>query len=142
MEADRRHPLGRLVSTVRFRITAVAAVAVLVVLGAAGLVVVAAQQRVLTNSLDETLEQGAASLGAWGAAGRMPAVLRGFGDDDAVAQVVDDDGRVLAATPNIAGHRPIAAAPPARRATRTRTVHGLPTDDATFRIVSTRVDAG
>lgn len=130
----------RLASTVRFRVTLLATAAVLVVLVAAGAVVVVVQERVLTENLDEALEQGAKSIEAGVVAGQVPRVLGGFGDDDALAQVVTDRGEVVAASGNVAGHPPIAGMPGPRRAEPVRTVDALPTDDSEFRIASRRVE--
>lgn len=130
----------RLASTVRFRVTLLATAAVLVVLVAAGAAVVGVQQRVLTENLDEALEQGAKSIEAGVVAGQVPRVLGGFGDDDALAQVVTDRGAVVAASGNVAGRPPIAGMPGPSRDALVRTVAGLPTDDSEFRIVSRRVE--
>jgi signal transduction histidine kinase len=92
----------RRTAAVRFRITALAALAVAAVLGGTGVALVAVQARVLTNSLDASLNQRAEDLAALVAAGPSSGALPGD-DDDIVAQVVDGDGRVLAASPALAG---------------------------------------
>lgn len=142
MGADRRRRdrLARLAASVRFRVTALAALAVLVVLVVTGVVLVAAHRRLLTSNVDEALTQGAANLQSVLAAGVVPSVLGGFGDDDAVGQVVRPGGEVLAASPNAAGRPPVAALP-AGRVASVRTVEGLPHDSADFRLLTRRVDA-
>jgi len=112
---------------------------VLAVLVVAGSGVVVAQQRLLTGNLDEALGQAAASIEVGFIAGQVPTILGGFGDDDAVAQVVTDRGKVVAATANIAGRAPIAEAPEPSRAEAVRTVDGLPNDASEFRILSRRM---
>ncbi|HKY68906.1 MAG TPA: hypothetical protein VJM49_21130 [Acidimicrobiales bacterium] len=86
------HRLGRVVPTVRFRITALATVAVAVVLSATAVALVLVQRRALTDSLDESLTAAAQAVDAGGDV-TAPAV-----DDDAVAQVAVD-GDVVAASP-------------------------------------------
>lgn len=131
--------VSRLVVSVRFRVTALAALAVLVVLVATGVILVGAHRRLLTSNVDEAVTQGAANLQSVLGTGALPSVLGGFGDDDSVAQVVTPAGEVVASTPNVAGRPPVAASPTAR-ATRLRTVANLPNDDAEYRLLARRVD--
>ncbi|CAN5490997.1 HAMP domain-containing sensor histidine kinase [soil metagenome] len=138
--ADRTRPRPHRTGSVRFRVTATASVVVLLVLGVVGVGLVVAQQRLLTENLDESMQQSAANIEAALAGGSVPQVLGGFGDDDDVVQVVGRDGRVLAATLNVEGQPPIAAAPP--RDARVRTVDGIPTESGRFRILSVTVEDG
>ena len=92
--------------SVRTRVTAGATVALLVVLVVVAVALVAAHRRTLTEDLEDGLDAAAATIAAEVEAGRLPLVLGGFGDDDAVAQVVLD-GEVVAATPNVAGRGPL-----------------------------------
>ncbi|HEX6421515.1 MAG TPA: HAMP domain-containing sensor histidine kinase [Acidimicrobiales bacterium] len=125
--------------TVRFRITATAALAVAVVLALTGIGLVATQRRVLTENLDESLASEAAVLAAALADGRPPAALAPVGDDDAVAQVVVG-GSVVASTPNARGAPAMAAAPASGDGARVGTIDGAPTDeDERFRLVTRRV---
>lgn len=134
--------LSRLAATVRFRVTALATLAVLIVLVGTGIVLVGSQRGALTSNIDEGLEQGALSIEAALAAGTLPTVLGGFGDDDSVAQVVNGAGRVLASTANVAGQGPLAAASTGTGTSRAlRTVHDLPHGQGGFRMLSRRVDA-
>jgi signal transduction histidine kinase len=140
MVADRglRIRLARLAKTVRFRVTAYAVLAVFVVLVVTGVILVGSQRRTLTSNIDEGLAQGAASIESALAAG-VPTVLGGFGDDDAVAQVVSPEGRVLASTTNVAGQGPIADLPRGRDRVL-YTASDLPHDQAEFRLLARRVD--
>jgi signal transduction histidine kinase len=132
-ERARRH------GTVRFRITAIAALAVAAVLVVTGVALVVTQRRVLTENLDESLEQEGAAIAAAVTAGRVPAPLAPVGDDDALAQVVVD-GEVVASTANADGAPPIAPSP-ADGERAVRTVDGGPTDeDEAFRVMTRRVD--
>lgn len=138
---DRPHGrLRRLAGTVRFRVTALATIAALVVLAAAGVGLVVAQRHLLTQNLDESMQLEAKSLEPAVVDGRTPDVLSGFGDDDTVAQVVAEGGRVVAATPNAAGLAPVAPGPTGGRQETIRTVERLPTEDAAYRLLARRVE--
>ncbi len=139
MAADRG--AGRVTSTVRFRITALATVAVAAVLvvTAVGLVVV--QRRALTSSLDETLAAEADAVAARIDEGGDPAAIRldePTIDDDAVAQVVVD-GAVVATTDSDVS-QPLAATPGG--SSGTSTAESVPDADGAFRVASQRVDGG
>lgn len=129
------------VRTLRFRVALSATLAVFAVLCAASAWVVANHARVLRENLDESLQQGAASIEAAVAAGQIPKVLGGFGDDDAVGHVIDAHGVVLAATANVTGREAVlqAVAPVPDR--RPRTFRDLPRTDGPFRVIAYRVDS-
>jgi len=133
-----RSGLARLATTIRFRVTALATLAVLVVLLVTSVVLVASQRRTLTSNVDEGLVQGAQITEA-ALSGGMPSVLTGFADEDTVAQVVSADGRVLASTANLAGRGPVAPLPTSAGST-VRTVHDLAHDPAAFRMLSRRAN--
>jgi signal transduction histidine kinase len=133
--------LRRLVATVRFRITAFATLAALLVLIAAGVALVVTQRRLLTENLDEGIAQRAGQIATLVEEGTVPETLTGLDDDDTVAQVVTEDRReVVAASPNVTGRPPVADPPPASRSQTIRTVHEIPVDEAPFRLVSRRVE--
>lgn len=138
-------PRGRrfrgVAGTVRFRVTALATVAVVAVLIAAGVGLVLAQQRLLTQNLDESIGLDLDSIEAAVRAGDLPTVLRGFGDDDTVAQVVTPEGEVVAATPNVRGRSPIVEEVPGDRPRLVRDIDHLPSDAGSFRLHSRRVDS-
>jgi signal transduction histidine kinase len=117
------------VPTVRARITALATAAVLVVLVVAGAGLVLQQRRLLTGSLDESLQQHADELGQ----PARDAAITGLGEDDAMAQIVID-GAVIASTANVAGRPPVAPIP-AEPGERVRTVASLPHEDSSFRLL-------
>ncbi len=135
-EARPRGRLSRLAASVRFRVTALATLAVLIVLLVTGVVLVSSQRRTLTSNVDEGLVQGAQNVQA-ALSGGMPSVLTGFADEDTLAQAIGADGRVLASTANLAGRGPIARFP-TRAGSSVRTVHDLPHDHASFRMLSRR----
>lgn len=120
--------------TVRFRITAIAAVVVALVLTVAGVVLVQRQRAALTAALDQGLVQRADDIEAAITEGDVPDQFASIGDEGFV-QLVGDDGIVLASTPNLAGDPPLDL--------RSRsgsdilaTVSGLPVDDDAFRYLS------
>jgi signal transduction histidine kinase len=129
----------RLTRTVRFRVTALATLAVLIMLVVAAVGLVAAQARMLTSNLDEAVREGARAIEAAVVTGAVPTALGGFGDDDTMAQVVTADGQVVAATPNVDGAPPIGAAPPSS-GDAVRTVDRLDDEGDRFRLLSRRVD--
>jgi signal transduction histidine kinase len=106
---------------IRIRITALAAAMVALVLGLTAVALVATQRRALTENLEEVLAAAADDLVQQEADGRLPAVLAPVGDDDALAQVARGP-LVAAATPNLAGHPVLTAAPEGAASTRSLTV--------------------
>jgi signal transduction histidine kinase len=122
----------RLPGTVRWRVTLLAAVAVAFVLVVTCVVLVVVQRRVLTDQLDETLTADAHRVVASMATGFEPD-LQVSADDDAVAQIVTSDGRVIfVSTPRIEGTT-IAPTPEGPDPV-TRTIEGQ-------RVVSDRFEA-
>jgi signal transduction histidine kinase len=137
--ADR--PAGRIRRTlggVRVRITLIAMVVVLVVLVITGVVLVDAQRRSLTASLDEALEQGADRTEEIIEQEGVPSAVGGFGDDDTAVQVVDD-GIVVVSTANVDGAAPIALSPDGDDE-RIVSVDDLPHEEGEFRVLSRVVD--
>jgi signal transduction histidine kinase len=129
---------GRLRGTIRLRLTALAALLVAsgLTLTAVGLVTV--QRRQLTANVDSTLTQRAddiAALVATAEPGRLsPGQLDGF------AQLVAADGRVVAASANLAGRPALPVTLDPGQDQAIRTVAGLPVDDDQFRVLSRRLD--
>jgi signal transduction histidine kinase len=120
--------------SIRWRITALATGAVLVVLLVASFGIVRIHERLLVESVDERLEQAAHD------AGEAPteATLRAPGDDDSVAQLVRD-GEVVAVVPASAAAalaRPIAAAPGASDGVTVRTVRVVLDGEGAYRVRS------
>jgi signal transduction histidine kinase len=137
-EPGERRPLRQLLGSVRFRVTALATLAVLAVLVATSAALVATERRSLSNNLEETLAQRADELGAMVTGDQLPAAL--VDDEDTRAQVVTLDGRVLAATPSLLHAAPIGPPPPPGRAQIVRTARRLPAGDGAFRVLSRRID--
>jgi signal transduction histidine kinase len=133
MEAERR-----VTGSVQRRVTALATATVLLVLAITGVALVLVQRHVMVSDLDDRLYQRSAELLRAVERGTVPDVLTGQGDDDAGAQVVDADGRVLAATANLRGEPPIASAPSGSARSVTRTIDHVPIEDNRYRVLSRR----
>ncbi len=130
----------RSIATVRFRITALATLAVLAVLGLASVGLIVAQRQTLTQGLQEAVSVRVDEIEAFVVAGRVPAILTDLGDDDTVAQVVLADGTLVATSTNVADLPPIGAAPPSGTRELVSTIQLRPNAESTFRLVSRRVD--
>ncbi len=129
--------------SVRFRITAIAALAVAVVLVLSGVLLLSVQRRQLTDDLDASLARRADDIAAivtdLRADGAGPLVLANAAGDDAVVQIVTVDGAVVAATGNAVAIDPIAPVP-VGAGDSIRTYGTLPIEDDEFRVLSRRVE--
>lgn len=127
--------------SVRSRSTLLGVAVVTVALVVASAVLVAAMERSLARASDDRARSRAAELAALAADGVLPAEVSAIGDDS-LAQVVGADGRVLAASPNIAGRPPVSRFLPSPAAVEVRTMRGLPDDDETedYRVWAMRAD--
>ena len=122
---------------IRLRITALAMAVVAVVLIITSVALLASQRRILTNNLDEVLRNNSLTIERDYTTGQLASVVGGQGDEDAVVQVVDADGRILASTANF-GSEPALPSPAVGRS-MVRTVH-LPTDESRYRLLSRSVE--
>lgn len=123
-------------SSVRFRVTAVASVAVALVLALSALVLVGIQRRALSDILDESLVRRADTLAPMIEAGTS-VELPGTSDEDA-AQLTDLDGNVVASSSNLDSEIPMAPSPEGRAALSNQVIATLGEDQ--FRVLSRRVD--
>jgi signal transduction histidine kinase len=137
MAADRRSRLRRATASVQFRVTALAVLAVAVVLVAAGVGLVVAQRRLLTANVEYAIELRADDLAGRVAAGPVTGTLAGV--EGNTAQVVAPDGRVLAATADVSGRPPIGPPPPAGQRESLRSIPRLPGTNDPYRVLSRRV---
>jgi HAMP domain-containing protein len=124
------------VRTVRFRITAIAAVVVALVLVIAGLLLVTRQRAVLTAALDQALVQRADDIEASITERGVPERFASVGDEGFVQLLADQT--VVAATANLAG-QPQLDLPSQPGTDVTGTVRGLSVDDDAFRFLSRSV---
>ncbi|HKE99789.1 MAG TPA: HAMP domain-containing sensor histidine kinase [Actinomycetes bacterium] len=132
-----RSRIGQVTGTVRFRVTALAVVAVAGVLLATGIGLVTAQRQLLTENVEETIRQRADDLATLVTTGQVPLALTQT--EGTLEQIVTPDGRVLAASPTILTAPPLGPSPPGDRTEILRTVEHLPTDAAPFRLLTRRV---
>src|SRR6476646_8797929 len=112
----------QLLASVRLRVTALATLAVIVVLVVAGIALVAAQRRQLIDRLDEAVRQRAVEVAVDLHSGITPGSFAGPGDD-MVAQVVGADGKVRASSRALTGRPAVSTAP---GESGMRTVHNVP----------------
>jgi len=114
--------------SVRVRTTALATVLVGTVLAAGAVLLVATLDRSLVSSDDGVNKARAQDLLALAVAGDLPPALSNI-NDQGVAQVVDQEGRVLASSSNVRGAAPIASFRPRGSGPTVRTVVNAPDDD-------------
>ena len=120
----------------RARITALAVVIATVVLALASLVVVLVVQSQLRADLDRALEQRVDQIAA-AVVDDPDAAVANSNDEDRFAQVLDAEGRVVAATSNVDGEPPLAPLPEGDRSASTR--GDLPLEDDAYRVLVRRV---
>ena len=138
MSASTLATLWAATRTVRFRTTAGATALVAITLLLGGWLALVVQERELRSSLDASLEQRTADLVALLREGEIPDELGGR-EDEAVAQLVLESGRVVAASANLAGVPVIAGGFRPSGIREARTVDSLPIDDdERFRVVGER----
>ncbi len=128
-------------TTVRARTTMAATVVVALALLAGSVLLVRTLDHSLATAADQRAKSRLAELLDQARLGTLPTVVDGIGDDS-LAQVVDGDGRVVAASANIAGRRAIAVPREIGERPEPRTMRGLPDDNETedYRIWSARTD--
>ncbi len=124
-------------SGIRVRITAAATVVVVAMLVATAIALLVSQRRALTEDVDDALRQRSSELAAAHDDEMLAGNVAGQGDEDAVAQVVGADGRVIAATANMADEPPLPAPPDGSRSLL-RDTH-LPADDSRYRLLSVQI---
>ncbi|HLM63845.1 MAG TPA: HAMP domain-containing sensor histidine kinase [Acidimicrobiales bacterium] len=135
-----RHALRGLrarLGTVRVRTTALATIVVGVALAAGAVGLVLALRATLTSEVERSVRQQARAAAEVLESDGMPSLLVGDGadDDDVVAQVIDRDGHVVAASPAVEGAPALADPAPGRYAT-----FEMPGEDERFLGVATTAD--
>lgn len=122
---------------IRVRITALATLVVVVVLAVAAVALLTSQRRLLVDDLDDALRAGSKEVVAAVRNGNLDRPLTVPGDDDSIGQVVDTDGRVLAASTNFAD-RP-AFPPPSGDPDETFRSSDVLPGEPEYRVMSRRV---
>jgi signal transduction histidine kinase len=136
---------GRPWRSVRFRITVVATVAVVIVLSIGGFVLLAIQENQVLDNLDTTLSQRADDLASVTQdldLSTTPLTLTNLAGDDVIVQLVDEDGGIIAGSANAVDVPPIGPLDPVGQTLRT--VETLPVEDDEYRILTRPIelDAG
>lgn len=124
MAADERP--RRPLATVRARTTAAATVIVGIALAVATIGLVVLLRDSLVENVDDVAELRAQDIAAQARQGTLPRSLAVAEEEGAVAQVVDSNGVVVAASTNLRGEEPIARIRPSGREPVARTVEHLP----------------
>jgi signal transduction histidine kinase len=125
----------------RLRITAVATLVVALVLAAAAAFSVRSQRDALTDVIDDRVTQRVDDIAAQVVEGTIPDPLAREYDDDGLAQLVDSQGVVVAASPNIEDEPAISHPPPKGTRQHLSSVDDLPFGDADFRLLARRIEA-
>ena len=128
--------------SIRFRITAVATVLVAAVLAISGVVLVMLQRSALIRSTDQALSQRADNIVALLKQGDPPAQFVA-GSEERLVQLVDADGLVVAATPNLEREPALNVAfAPIGDTVRDIADIQVEDDDDDFRVLSRPLDGG
>jgi signal transduction histidine kinase len=122
--------------TVRIRTTLAATAILALALLVGGTAMLTLLRRSLVRNLDDVADIRADDISALVAEEPLPRTLAL--EDDAVGQVVDEHGVVVAASPNIRGAGPIADIYPPGVDPVTRTVADLPEVDGSYRLLAQR----
>ncbi|MEO8697878.1 MAG: ATP-binding protein [Acidimicrobiales bacterium] len=122
----------------RTALGAVAVVGVALVVGA--VLLVQGQRRALTRDIETAAVLRANDLAAALTEGTLPQGLLVQQPDEALVQVVDDTGRVVASTTNITGEKRIANVVAPASGHSATTTSAVPVGDSKFRVVAVRAD--
>jgi len=123
--AARRLGLRRRLATVRSRTVLASCAVVAAALVVAALMTLVVLQRSLVSNLDSTARTRAEDVAALARQGDLPATVAVPGEEDALIQVVDPIGRVIASSANLEGQAAIAAFRPGGSGPEARTLSNL-----------------
>jgi signal transduction histidine kinase len=128
--------------TLRARITAGAVVVVGVMLAATGVLLVEELHRGLIHDTDVVARAIADDVASGVGNNTLAEILKEPRRDDTLIQVVNEHGKVIAASPNAKGLRRVVTFEPDGRLAEARTFHNIPVEDGAFRIVARFVKKG
>ncbi len=134
-----RRPLWRALS-IRARITIAAVAVVAAALAAAGYAITALEERSLVSAVDDGVRAHSADVAAEVAGGHLPPELAVSAEHETLVQVLDTDGRVVAASTNLVGEPAIAALPSVGNAVHTVPVHVGALSGESFRLSVVEAD--
>jgi signal transduction histidine kinase len=123
-------------ATVRTRTTVRATLVFGLALLAGGIAMLTLLRASLVRNLDDVADIRSDDIAALARHGTLPRTLAL--EDDAVGQVVDDQGQVRAASPNVSGLGPIATIRPRGTEPVTRTVDDIPGVSGEYRLLAVR----
>ena len=132
----------RLRGSLRVRTSLLATVVVALALGSGAFTLVELQRRALTKNIDDTIQLRANDLEALLANGPPPATLSVSDVEESAAQILSDDGQIIAASGNVAGQPAVSTARPPAGETRispSKTVASEPGES--FRVLARGVEA-
>ncbi|MEA2973046.1 MAG: hypothetical protein QOG82_1504 [Actinomycetota bacterium] len=121
-------------ATVRGRTTVAASLVVAAALGVGGIALDTLLRAKLVDNIEQVAELRAEDVAAVAAAGQLADPLGT--EDDALVQVVDAAGRVVAASANVQGRPPIAELLPRPEDPAATTVDGIPGLAGEFRLIA------
>jgi signal transduction histidine kinase len=123
--------------SIRARVTLIAVLAVAAVLIANAVLVVLLQRRSLMDNLDQSLEQRADQIAA--SLGDLDGGFANSNTEDRFAQLLDDEGRLVVSTDNVAGG-PIPVDASGSGSQKLWTTSDVPLEDDAYRMLVRRVD--
>jgi signal transduction histidine kinase len=130
--------------SLRARMVALGTATATVILVVGGLLLGQALRGALIGQIRHATVQRAHDLAALVEQGTVPDPIEVTGDDEALVQVVDAEGRVIAASANVRDHPALSLPLPDVGRTTVTQVASLPVDDdpAGFLVATTTVDSG
>jgi signal transduction histidine kinase len=121
---------------IRSRVTLAALAIVTATLVGSGIALVLLVQQSLVASLDSAALARAQDVASLATSGGLQSVVPNTGEENALVQVVDASGAVVAATGNVEGQSAILSSPPASQATSVMTLGQLALGDGQYRVVA------
>jgi signal transduction histidine kinase len=129
-------------AAVRVRVTVAGVIVVAFALILGGAWVINAHRVSLINGIDTTARLRASDVAATIANGTLTPSLSVTPGDESVVQVVDAQGKVVAASSNIEGEPRLSTLDPGPAGDTVRTVQHLPVGNSSFRVVALRAPTG
>ncbi|HET7737794.1 MAG TPA: ATP-binding protein [Tepidiformaceae bacterium] len=125
--------------SLKARITLFSLVVVGIALALAGFALITIQEQALTDNVEATVRLRANDIAAALHGGSLPSSVTVSDDEIALVQVLDASGAIIAASPNIAGHPPVASTATEGEVRLDRNV-SLPIEDDGFMVLSRSVE--
>src|SRR4051812_17432456 len=120
--------------SIRARITIAAVLVVAGALAAAGWAITVLEERSLTRAVDDGVRAHSADIVSEVAGGHLPPELAVSAEHETLVQVVAFDGRVVAASTNLAGEPALTGVPPIGSTVHTVALHAGTLSGESFRL--------